>query len=125
MKLKITVDDKSLERQIRKASEEIKGRVKEQVKESADNVKKKAKNNAPVDDGELKKRIIESFSKDGLSAVVVSKAPHSHLVEHGSKSRRHKSGKSVGTMPAQPFMHPATESERVNYNRGIKKAFEQ
>lgn len=37
-------------------------------------------------------------------------ARHAHLVEFGSAARRHKSGKSSGVMPAQPFLRPAWEA---------------
>lgn len=33
-----------------------------------------------------------------------------HLIEFGTGPRRHKSGKSTGSMPARPFMRPAWES---------------
>lgn len=32
-----------------------------------------------------------------------------HLIEFGTGPRRHKSGKSTGSMPARPFMRPAWE----------------
>lgn len=34
-------------------------------------------------------------------------APHAHLVEFGTAERFHKSGKSVGAMPANPFVRRA------------------
>lgn len=42
--------------------------------------------------------------KDGTH----KRAPHSHLVALGTKERFHKSGKSVGRMPANPFVRLAT-----------------
>lgn len=41
-----------------------------------------------------------------LVRVMVT-APHAHLVEFGTVPRFHKSGKSVGVMPAHPFVRPA------------------
>lgn len=38
--------------------------------------------------------------------------PVAHLVEFGSGPRRHKTGKSTGVMPAQPFMRPAWDQNR-------------
>lgn len=40
------------------------------------------------------------------------KEPHAHLVEFGTVERFHRSGKSVGRMPAQPFMRPAWDGNR-------------
>lgn len=39
--------------------------------------------------------------------LIGSTAPHAHLVERGTAARYHKSGKSVGVMPAEPFVLPA------------------
>ncbi len=60
-----------------------------------------------------------------ISAIDRKKAPHAHLVEHGTSKRRRpknakvladkKSGKfygqEVGPMPANPFFHMAVESK--------------
>ncbi len=35
------------------------------------------------------------------------KAYHAHLVEKGTRLRKHKSGKATGVMPAKPFLEPA------------------
>ena len=40
------------------------------------------------------------------------KAPHYHLVHDGTVERFHKSGKSVGTMPALPFFEDAVRATR-------------
>jgi len=42
-------------------------------------------------------------------------APHAHLVEFGTGERQHKSGKSVGQMPAQPFMRPAFDGGKDTF----------
>ncbi|MDK3017623.1 HK97-gp10 family putative phage morphogenesis protein [Pseudodonghicola flavimaris] len=40
-------------------------------------------------------------------------APHAHLYEFGTGERVHKkNGKSVGTMPARPFMRPAWDANQ-------------
>jgi HK97 gp10 family phage protein len=46
------------------------------------------------------------------------KAPHAHLVEYGTGERYHKSGKSVGVMPAKPFVRPAWDT---NKDRIVRK----
>jgi HK97 gp10 family phage protein len=46
-------------------------------------------------------------------------APHSHLVEKGSKDRTRKSGGSTGRMPAQPFAEPAWDASRKRAARVI------
>lgn len=48
----------------------------------------------------------ESAGTRVLVRVMVT-APHAHLVEFGTAPRFHKSGKSVGRMPANPFVRPA------------------
>lgn len=60
--------------------------------------------------------------------------PHAHLIEFGTVERFHKSGKSVGRMPARPFMRPAfdanvdavlaamTEHLRIEIDKSIKRA---
>jgi HK97 gp10 family phage protein len=47
-----------------------------------------------------------------VSMFVGAKDPKAHLVEFGTGPRRHKSGKFVGVMPAQPFMRPAWDANR-------------
>lgn len=42
-----------------------------------------------------------------IAAQVGPSEPHAHLVEFGTGERKHKSGKSTGVMPAQPFIRPA------------------
>lgn len=38
-------------------------------------------------------------------------APHAHLVEFGTVPRFHKSGKFVGSMPPDPFVRPAWDTQ--------------
>lgn len=45
-----------------------------------------------------------------ISANVGPTEPHAHLVEFGTGARHHKSGKSTGVMPAQPFVRPAFDN---------------
>ncbi len=51
----------------------------------------------------------ESAGTRVLVKVAVT-SPHAHLVEFGTVERFHKSGKSVGRMPANPFIRPAWDS---------------
>lgn len=46
-----------------------------------------------------------------LHMYVGSNSPHAHLVEFGTGPRRHKSGKFVGVMPANPWMRPAWDGK--------------
>lgn len=41
-----------------------------------------------------------------------SALPHAHLLEFGTGERAHKSGKSVGKMPPEPFMRPAWDANK-------------
>lgn len=52
-------------------------------------------------------------------------APHAHLVEFGTVERFHKSGKSVGIMPPNPFVRPAWDSSglpALNFIKSTLKA---
>lgn len=58
-----------------------------------------------------------------------SRAFHALFVEMGTGERRHKSGKSVGSMPAQPFLRPALDDNAdeamARFGRNIVDAVEQ
>ena len=41
-------------------------------------------------------------------------APHAHFLEFGTGPRYHESGKYVGQTPAQPFMRPAFDFDKLN-----------
>lgn len=48
--------------------------------------------------------------------------PHGHLYEFGTAPRFHrKSGKSVGAMPARPFMRPAWDANRAQVLATLKR----
>lgn len=87
---------------------------------------------------DLKSRIVidpARLSKDRTFGVVWSKAPHSHLVEFGTKphivvpsGKRAKIGGDIVTGPVKhpgakprPFLQPAYLEERQNYLNNIKK----
>nr|WP_199275826.1 HK97-gp10 family putative phage morphogenesis protein [Leisingera sp. ANG-S3] len=49
-------------------------------------------------------------------------APHAHLFEFGTAPRFHmKSGKSVGAMPARPFMRPAWDANQAGMLETLKR----
>ncbi len=49
-------------------------------------------------------------------------APHAHLYEFGTVQRFHKkTGKSVGAMPARPFMRPAWDAHQATMLETLKR----
>ena len=56
-----------------------------------------------------------------ITVNVGPSAPHSKLVEFGTKPRYQKSGKYVGIGPAQPFVRPAFDREKVAAVEAIKR----
>ncbi|WP_323783447.1 HK97-gp10 family putative phage morphogenesis protein [Leisingera sp.] len=49
-------------------------------------------------------------------------APHAHLYEFGTAPRFHKeTGKSVGAMPARPFMRPAWDANQAAMLETLKR----
>lgn len=58
------------------------------------------------------KRIALRRARGVKEGDVVEATRVAHLVEQGTKERRHKSGKSTGRMPASPFMKPAFEQTK-------------
>lgn len=65
----------------------------------------------PKPAGKRLKRSISTRTakRDKPGAVVVVRAPHRHLVIRGTAERFHASGKSVGAMPANPFIDRAAD----------------
>ena len=87
--------------------------------------------------GNLRKGIEQEFDEKTCSGKVRATAPHSHLVEFGTRERvtapiRKKALKIgegfvrgwtfTGKMPKKPFMRPAIEKERPNIEARIEKA---
>lgn len=59
----------------------------------------------------------------GQGRVVItigSTSPHAHLVEFGTVERFHKSGKSTGVMPMNPFIRPAWDAAAPGLVHQIK-----
>ncbi|MEM6798005.1 MAG: HK97-gp10 family putative phage morphogenesis protein [Planctomycetota bacterium] len=60
-------------------------------------------------------------------------APHAHFVEFGTTERFTQAGASRGTMPPQPFLRPAMDTQRATalsrmrrtLGRGIERAAER
>ncbi len=101
------------------------------VKKSTQRVNKYAKANIGNHQktGNLKNSIkAKYFWKDGPASTVFprgTKGAHRHLVEYGTQLRRHKSGKSVGTMKAYPFMKSAHEKEEPRFIAEVKKVVDE
>ena len=89
--------------------------------------------------GNLRKRIKVKVDTDKLEGTVKSTAPHTHLVEYGTKRHLLSKNKKVlkingqlvkgdvyhpGSKP-RPFMRPAFEEEAPNFVRNVRKELER
>lgn len=112
-------------------------KLKKVVRRSLLNIKKGAKSRIHDVTGTLSRRIVNSYNRDDLGGAVRSKAPHSHLVEFGTKPHgqeprpRSKALRFAGrffekiTHPGskpKPFLQPAYYAEIGSYTQNIKKA---
>lgn len=100
--------------------------VRGQVRKSALRLGRRIRAKAPVGDtGNLKKSIRTKFSKDELGADVGPTygkgGSHAHLIEFGHRLVT-KDGRSIGHVPAHPFIAPAAEEERPKYISDMKLA---
>ena len=96
--------------------------VRKAVNKAATPMVKAARRLAPVGPtGNLKKGIMKALRSYRAGALIMAYignqrgkggAQHAHLVEFGTTERYHASGKSVGIMPAEPFMRPAFDSTK-------------
>ncbi len=92
--------------------------IEEQLDKSLDEAAKiiadAARGYAPARTGALKKAIHWEKSRRNPKERIVTPydkgARHGHLVEYGTMERHQSNGKSVGKMPAHPFMRPAVDS---------------
>lgn len=84
--------------------------VKEIVNKTAASVNRKAKQKAPVDTGRLRSSIQMEAFKGGLAVEVGTNVKYAPYVEFGTRRMR-----------AQPYLFPAWEEERRNYENKIKK----
>ena len=85
--------------------------VRRVIARSAKRLERSISSAAPVDDGELRDGIQSHVSKGGLTAVVVSTAPHSLHVEGGT---RHA--------PAQPFFFSTAKKNAARIRAEIDAA---
>lgn len=87
--------------------------VQEQVSKSALNIQREAKRRCPVDTGALRNSITVDFY-GVMSAQIGPHMPYAPYVEYGTKK-----------MEAQPFLFPAFEQERPNFEKGLTEAVKE
>lgn len=122
---------------LKKYDEETRGRVGVVVNTSLKNIAKGARLRLPQSKtGNLRKGLKKKYSKKATGGTVTSNAPHSHLIEFGTKPHKiavkRKKVLSDGSIlgkevmhpgsKARPFLQPAYYQERSNYIEGLKKA---
>lgn len=121
--IKLSVDKRSerkLMRQLKRLQPRVQRKVQRQaVRKAGRIILKEARATVPVDTGGLRRALTvktRTYSSASVSiAIVGARLPdgaHQHLVESGTATRRHASGKDVGAMPADPFL------ERARKRRG-------
>jgi hypothetical protein len=92
-------------------------------RENAELIVDVAKVLAPVKSGATRAAIRNVPAVDG--GQLIDFGPLSKILEGGTAPRFHKSGKSVGSGPARPFVNPAlqgTKKKRTARNRKAVKA---
>ena len=114
-----------------KASVQKQKEFEEVVRSSTKRVNRYAKSNLAgrQKTGNLRSSIrAKYFWKDGPASTVFPrgrKGAHRHLVEYGTGPRRHKSGKSVGSMKAYLFMRKAKKKEEPRFISEVKKVVDE
>ncbi len=117
-KFKIVITGiEELQVNINKLLEEMKDATGQGVEESAELLAEIIRSNAPEGPtGRLRrsvttKRLPDKWGYPPTTMVGLdyNVAPHQHIVEFGTGPRYHKSGKSVGAMPANPFFRKSLE----------------
>jgi len=115
--MKIKFEFKGIEEtvaNIKKLSPELKREIRQQVAKSALNIQKGAKDRCPVGKtGMLKASITVDFYGE-MSAEIGPHMPYAPYVEYGTKK-----------MEAQPFLFPAFEQERPNFEKGLAEAVKE
>ncbi len=131
MKIKITITGaEDLRVSMNKLLSELKDATEEGVDESAERLAEVVRRNAPEGPtGRLKrsvgiKKLPDRFGYPPTTLVGLDYgiAPHQHLVEFGTGPRHHKSGKSVGSMPASGFFRKSLEQAGYIVDIIYKKA---
>lgn len=98
-------------RDLRRLKYSVPKSVRRVIGRSAKRLEGRIRAAAPVADGELRDGIQSHVSRSGLTAVVVSTAPHSLHVEGGT---RHA--------PAQPFFFSTAKANAARIRAEIDKA---
>lgn len=122
---------------IKKYDDKTQKQLEEATSKSLSNIRRGAISRVPRGKtGNLRKGIRRSFSKKNISGAVKSTAPHSYIVEFGTKQHKVtlKKKKALsfegqvynytehpGSQP-RPFMQPAFHAERPTYAAAVKKA---
>ena len=81
------------------------------VKAYAAKLQQEAMRKAPVDTGNLKRSIMLNIAEDGMEATVTATAEYAAYVEYGTRF-----------MNAQPYMKPAAEMIRPEFQEAMKHA---
>lgn len=81
------------------------------VKTYAAKLQREAMQKAPVDTGNLKRSIMLNIAEDGMEATVTATAEYAAYVEYGTRF-----------MDAQPYMKPAAEKIRPEFQEAMKHA---
>jgi|GEM_PF-2677787 hypothetical protein len=116
LKFKITGMDE-LKKEMNQLIKEMREATGEGVQESAERLAGVVRRNAPEGPtGNLGKAVTTKGLPDKwgyppttLVGLDYGIAPHQHLVEFGTAPRHHKSGKSVGAMPASGFFRASID----------------
>lgn len=70
-------------------------------------------------------RVVEARDSDGLARIVIPLAPHTHLVEFGTRHRQTKRNASRGAMPATRIVVPAAKRHRSIFHREVERVVER
>ena len=123
---------------VQKYDEETQKKIRKATRDGVAAVHAAAVRVAPIRaTGNLRRGIVQEFDEKTCSGKVRATAPHSHLVEFGTRERvtaplRKKALKIAegfvrgftftGKMPKKPFLRPAMEKERTAIEANIERA---
>lgn len=123
---------------VQKYDEETQKKIRKATRDGIAAVHAAAVRAAPIRaTGNLRRGIVQEFDEKTCSGKVRATAPHSHLVEFGTRERvtaplRKKALKIAegfvrgftftGKMPKKPFLRPAMEKERTAIEANIERA---
>lgn len=115
-KTSITIDIKGVKETLGRidlTNAKLRKAVKEQVGKSALNIQLGAKQRCPVRTGALRNSITVDFY-GVMSAQIGPHMPYAPYVEYGTRKMR-----------AQPYLFPAFEEERPNFEKGLAEAVKE